>query len=683
MKGSRCGFAVPAGKSNEKILLPQEQPISLSPENIISLVENLKEIQKAYPYVASMDIYYEGTRTIVTGYDKVHFPVNDKEVERYLPWYAKFEKMGVRQYFFGLSYDAYPGKEQVLTYVKRISEPKWKGKGIIVAFHLSPDSLWEYIDKSKGIFVMADSSQRILFQSGDEPEEAKDILHALYGTEGSYAGVKAEEPDRPIRMKLNGEPVIVFSNSSQATGLDYVYYMPEHTLFADYQVNSRIFLINFGFSILFNILMLAGITWLNYFIYRRRIVTFSEAAGIEMGEKKKSFDQSLTALTSTITDLGQTVKSSEVVLEQNSLRSLLLNRNPEEAYERLFSGCTFPYVCCFMAYYGAQEWEGLSLQSLKEAFLGQKIRGGGYFSTLEKGQVIAAVVYDSENGEQIRTALLEALQQFGDVLTFVSGAACELSLVNVRESYLKVEEAACYRFIYPGERRLSWEELKISERKSHGSHLKIFASIEKDINGGDFLDFKYHIEALKVSFQTGNYTIDYCQSTLRDLVTLLYQMVQRYSLNMWGIYGYDLREYYKQLTDIEAFCEWADQVCEILLVYLRQKKTPESTDLKSRLEQTIEERLEKDISLDYLSDCFFIRPDVLSRTFRQLMGKSYTEYVKEKKLNRALVLIDEDYSMKEIASRLGYSSPQYFIKVFKESYGVTPYRYKKKMKSEQ
>ena len=65
------------------------------------------------------------------------------------------------------------------------------------------------------------------------------------------------------------------------------------------------------------------------------------------------------------------------------------------------------------------------------------------------------------------------------------------------------------------------------------------------------------------------------------------------------------------------------------------------------------------------------------------MGKSYTEYVKEKKLNRALVLIDEDYSMKEIASRLGYSSPQYFIKVFKESYGVTPYRYKKKMKSEQ
>ena len=92
----------------------------------------------------------------------------------------------------------------------------------------------------------------------------------------------------------------------------------------------------------------------------------------------------------------------------------------------------------------------------------------------------------------------------------------------------------------------------------------------------------------------------------------------------------------------------------------------------------IEELLEKDISLDYLSDWFSLRPDVLSRTFRQLMGKGYTEYIKEKKLNRALELISQDYSMKDIAYRLGYSSPQYFIKIFKETYGITPYQYKKR-----
>lgn len=121
-----------------------------------------------------------------------------------------------------------------------------------------------------------------------------------------------------------------------------------------------------------------------------------------------------------------------------------------------------------------------------------------------------------------------------------------------------------------------------------------------------------------------------------------------------------------------------NRLCEVLLTNIRQKKKPESEDLKARLEQMIEEQLEKDISLDYLSDCFSLRPDVLSRTFRQLMGKGYTEYIKEKKLNRALELISQDYSMKDIAYRLGYSSPQYFIKIFKETYGITPYQYKKR-----
>jgi len=64
------------------------------------------------------------------------------------------------------------------------------------------------------------------------------------------------------------------------------------------------------------------------------------------------------------------------------------------------------------------------------------------------------------------------------------------------------------------------------------------------------------------------------------------------------------------------------------------------------------------------------------------MGKGYTEYIKEKKMERALKLIEEDCSMKEIAYRLGYNSPQYFIKIFKETYGVTPYQYKKQSQKE-
>lgn len=211
----------------------------------------------------------------------------------------------------------------------------------------------------------------------------------------------------------------------------------------------------------------------------------------------------------------------------------------------------------------------------------------------------------------------------------------------------------------------------------------MFEAMEKDINSENFLEFKLHLEMLVTSFKSNSYTIDYCHSTLRDLVTLIYQNMQHRNLDMWVMYGYDIREYYKQIPDIDTFQHWMNDVCEILLKNILQKRKMIDGDLKSRLITMIDENLEHDISLDYLCDRLDMRPDALSRTFKQVMGEGYTEYVKKKKLNRAIQLMDEDYSMKDIAQKLGYSSTQYFIKIFKEVYGTTPYQYKKNRGADQ
>lgn len=248
---------------------------------------------------------------------------------------------------------------------------------------------------------------------------------------------------------------------------------------------------------------------------------------------------------------------------------------------------------------------------------------------------------------------------------------------NIKGSYKSACEVARYRFIFTGRKCLGYGDVKVSDRKSSGSHLKLFEAIERDLNSEDFLDLKYRVEGLAVSFKEGNYTIDYCLSTLRDFVALLYQVMVQKQLDMWIVFGYDIREYYKQIEDIDEFCRWVNELCEVLLYNIRQKKKMVDTDLQSKLISLIDEKLEHDISLDFLCDQFSMRPDVLSRMFKQMMGKSYTEYVKEKKLTRAVELIGEGLSMKEIAVRLGYHSPQYFIKIFKEMYGMTPYQYKK------
>ena len=45
--------------------------------------------------------------------------------------------------------------------------------------------------------------------------------------------------------------------------------------------------------------------------------------------------------------------------------------------------------------------------------------------------------------------------------------------------------------------------------------------------------------------------------------------------------------------------------------------------------------------------------------------------------SKAIEFLRGGMAVQDIAKRLGYRSPQYFIRIFKENYGTTPYQYKK------
>ena len=53
------------------------------------------------------------------------------------------------------------------------------------------------------------------------------------------------------------------------------------------------------------------------------------------------------------------------------------------------------------------------------------------------------------------------------------------------------------------------------------------------------------------------------------------------------------------------------------------------------------------------------------------------DYIKDRKLMKAVEFLRDGMAVQDIAKRLGYRSSQYFIRIFKENYGTTPYQYKK------
>lgn len=85
----------------------------------------------------------------------------------------------------------------------------------------------------------------------------------------------------------------------------------------------------------------------------------------------------------------------------------------------------------------------------------------------------------------------------------------------------------------------------------------------------------------------------------------------------------------------------------------------------------------RDITLQKLADNNHISMEHLSRQFKKELGVTLTAYIGDLRTKKAAELLkDSLLSISEIAMYVGYSDSNYFVKVFKKRYGMTPSAYR-------
>lgn len=73
-----------------------------------------------------------------------------------------------------------------------------------------------------------------------------------------------------------------------------------------------------------------------------------------------------------------------------------------------------------------------------------------------------------------------------------------------------------------------------------------------------------------------------------------------------------------------------------------------------------------------------VSESTLRRLFKTYMGKSIYEFTKDTKmLYAAHLLTTTNISISEIGYQLGYESPSYFTKTFRDVFGISPQEYRK------
>jgi AraC-like DNA-binding protein len=92
----------------------------------------------------------------------------------------------------------------------------------------------------------------------------------------------------------------------------------------------------------------------------------------------------------------------------------------------------------------------------------------------------------------------------------------------------------------------------------------------------------------------------------------------------------------------------------------------------------INNNYKEDITLESISDKFFISPFYFSRTFKRVTGVAFTEYLSGIRIKEAKRLISNtDMSMSDIAESVGYKSSTHFGRTFKSMIGMSPSTYKR------
>ncbi|HZG86646.1 AraC family transcriptional regulator [Paenibacillus sp.] len=167
------------------------------------------------------------------------------------------------------------------------------------------------------------------------------------------------------------------------------------------------------------------------------------------------------------------------------------------------------------------------------------------------------------------------------------------------------------------------------------------------------------------------------QGTLHLLGSVMHVVLQS---GMTTQQIYDGANLYEQLCAIrepDQVIEWfGRKVIHPFIHEFAQKQKWQTRAAIEKAMQMLHEQYQTDISLDSCADALKMSPFILSKTFKEVTGINFIDYLTNIRLEKARELLrDTDLKISEIAEGVGYQH-SYFNRLFKKQEGVTPSQYR-------
>lgn len=151
---------------------------------------------------------------------------------------------------------------------------------------------------------------------------------------------------------------------------------------------------------------------------------------------------------------------------------------------------------------------------------------------------------------------------------------------------------------------------------------------------------------------------------------------------------YSLKRHFDALLNLseDSSIEKYYHLIRIFQIIQNQSAIPNS-DFSDHIPQNlhkildiIAEQYATPITVATLAAEIFVSVNTLERYFKRYLNITPSEYIKRKRLSEAMLLLNSNTSVSQVAYKCGFPDSSNFIQIFKRTFGQTPYQYMKNHK---
>lgn len=410
-----------------------------------------------------------------------------------------------------------------------------------------------------------------------------------------------------------------------------------------------------------------------------------------LGSKENEYqfiDTAFNSLSNKVDSLEETLQANHKMIKHNIMLNMLNNRfTPEELTEQLQSiqvSMAYSRFRCMVIDPVSEMWKELQPRQLQHTLYSMihQLETAEFDETqllaeeLQDHKMVVIICSnqpEEQLSDQIAGFILsEVRSRFGLEFVLSLGSWVQ-QLTEVHTSYREANTLIRYSYFFPAQSVIQDLELLNRETSSLEIPDSYLVNFEKKLQARDLDGAVQATQDLMLVIKEGMYSAEYSRIILLKMVSVYSDCISQVRWQPAEASSLNLYKQYTSIYNINRYSEWMIHQVTEFIQHMEKRSEERSIDTVTAVKAYVREHLSGDLTLDHVAEQVFISPKYLSKIFKEETGIVYSEYVTNQRMEGARELMAQrDLTVEQVASTVGYRTPAYFIKKFKEIHGCTP-----------